>query len=187
VTSDPRFERSREAIVAAARELLLARGPGAVTHGQIADHAGIGRATVYRHWPRTDQLLAEAMATVPMPFFERAASPYRAWLSRELTAIADQLENDDVRAVTTTLANTALWDPAMDARRAGFAAVLAERLTAALVEAEKLGELSLRTDPATVAAMTIGPIYYRATIERAPADAALIERCVAAAGTWNGS
>jgi AcrR family transcriptional regulator len=186
VTSDPRFQRSRDAIVAAARELLLAYGPSAVTHGQIADHAGIGRATVYRHWPRTDQLLAEAMATVPMPFFERAASPYRHWLTRELTAIADQLENDDVRAVTTTLANTALWDPAMDARRAGFAGVLAERLAAALVEAEKLGELSLPADAAAVAAMTIGPIYYRATIERAPADAALIDRCVEAAGTWKG-
>jgi AcrR family transcriptional regulator len=182
--SDPRFQRSREAIVTAARELLLAHGPTAVTHIQIAEHAGIGRATVYRHWPRTDQLLAEAMATVPMPFFEGAAAPYREWLSRELSAIAEQLEHNDVRAVTTTLANTALWDPVMDARRAGFAAVLSERLTAALVAAENHGELSLRADAATAAAMTIGPIYYRATIERAPADAALIERCVAAAGTW---
>jgi len=183
--SDPRFQRSRDAIVAAARELLLAQGPSAVTHSQIAAHANIGRATVYRHWPRTDQLLAEAMATVPMPFFVAATSPYRDWLAAELAGIARQLELADVRAVATTLASAALWDADMDARRAGFAAVLRDRLTAGLDEAERRGELSLRSDAATLAAATIGPIYYRATIERAPADAALIERCVAAAGTWH--
>jgi AcrR family transcriptional regulator len=182
--TDPRFLRSRDAIVTAARELLLAQGPSAVTHQQIADHSGIGRATVYRHWPRTDQLLAEAMATVPMPFFEYPAPPYRDWLTRELTTIARQLDNDDVRAVTTTLANAALWDSEMDARRAGFALVLSERLMVALVEAEQHGELSMRTDAATAAAAMIGPIYYRATIERASADARLIEGCVAAAGKW---
>jgi AcrR family transcriptional regulator len=183
--SDPRFQRSRDTIVAAARELLLAHGPASVTHNQIAAHAGIGRATVYRHWPRTDQLLAEAMATVPLPFFENAASPYREWLARELTAIAQQLEQDDVLAVATTLANTALWDAGMDARRAGFADVLSERLAGALLEAERRGEITLRTDASAVASMAIGPIYYRATIERIPADPALIERCVGAAGDWH--
>lgn len=168
----------------AARELLLDRGPTAVTHTQIAERSGISRATVYRHWPRTDQLLAEAMATAPMPFFLGAASPYRDWLSRELTAIARQLDHDDVRAVTATLANTALWDPVMDARRARFAAVLAERLTAALAEAERAGEVSLRCSAATVAATAIGPLYYRALIERAPSDAALIEGCITSVGVW---
>jgi len=182
--SDPRFQRSREVILNAARELLLASGPAAVTHNQIAEHANVGRATVYRHWPRTDQLLAEAMASVPMPFFEQASAPYRDWFTRELTAIALQLEQDDVRAVTTTLANTALWNPDMDARRAGFARTLGDRLSAALIDAEQHGELSPRTDAATAAALMIGPIYYRATIERAPADASLIEQCVGAAGTW---
>lgn len=185
--SDPRFQRSKQAIVNAARELLLAHGPAAVTHNQIAEYAGIGRATVYRHWPRTEQLLAEAMATTPMPFFGQAAPPYRDWLTRELTAIARQLEHDDVRAVATTLANIALWDSDMDARRAGFAEILSNRLTAALIEAEQKGELSLRTSAASVAAMTIGPIYYRATIERAPTSASLIEHCVAAAGEWRSS
>lgn len=183
--SDPRFQRSRDAIVAAARELLLTHGPAAVTHTQIAEHAGIGRATVYRHWPRTDQLLAEAMTTAPLPFFEGATSPYRDWLTRELTALAEQLQHDDVRAVATTLANTALWDPAMDARRAGFAAVLSQRLTGALTEAVQHGELSLGADAAAGAAMMIGPIYYRATIERSPADATLIELCVTSAGSWH--
>lgn len=183
--TDPRFLRSRQAILDAARELLIAQGPTAVTAHQIAEHAGIGRATVYRHWPQADQLLAEAMATVPLPFFDAPAAPFRAWVTRELTSLARQLEGDAVRAVATTLANAALWDPAMDVRRAGFARALSERLAAALAEAEALGELSLRVEPDTSAALAVGPIYYRATIDRAPADSALIERCVASLGDWS--
>jgi AcrR family transcriptional regulator len=184
VQSDPRFQRSRAAIVTAARELLLAHGPAAVTHHRIAEHAGIGRATVYRHWPRTDQLLAEATATVPMPFFERPTSPYGDWLRGELTALARQLELFDVRAVATTLASAALWDRDMEARRAGFAHALEQRLVAALDEAARLGELEPGADASNAAALVVGPIYYRATIEGAPADAGLIDRCVAAAGVW---
>ena len=184
IESDPRFQRSRDAIVAAARELLLAHGPAAVTHQRIAAHAGIGRATVYRHWPRTDQLLAEAMATVPMPFFERPTSPYRDWLRSELGSLADQLELFDVRAVATTLAGVALWDADMEGRRAGFARALSQRLVAALEEAERLGELELRTDASSAAALVVGPLYYRATIEGEPADAALLDQCVRSVGAW---
>lgn len=184
--ADPRFRRSREAILNAARELLIAQGPSAVTHQQIAEHAGIGRATVYRHWPRTDQLLGEAMASVPMPFFTNPTSPYRDWLLGELTALAGELEQADVRAVATTLANASLWDPAMDARRSGFATVLSTRLAAALEEAARQGELTLGTGAQSAAALAIGPIYYRATIERSPAEPSLLDHCVATVGTWGG-
>jgi AcrR family transcriptional regulator len=182
--TDPRFLRSRQAILTAARELLLEHGPTAVTHARIAEHARIGRATVYRHWPRTDELLGEAMTAVPMPFFDAPRSPYRDWLTQELTALARQLEHDDVLAVTTTLVNAALWDPAMDARRAGFAAALGTRLEHALGEARQRGELAA-TDLGAAAALAIGPILYRAVIEHAPADRDLIDRCVASIGTWS--
>ena len=183
--SDPRFLRSREAILHAARELLLEKGPTAVTHVQVADRAGVGRATVYRHWPRAELLLVEAMATVPMPFFSEPTIPTRDWLRRELTAIARQLDLDDVRAVSTTLANTALWDEAMDTRRAQFAGILRGRLAAALDDAQTRGEITLAIPSQDAAAVAIGPMYYRSTIERTPTDASLIEATIAALGTWS--
>lgn len=183
--TDPRFLRSREAILNAARELLLEKGPTAVTHVQVAERAGVGRATVYRHWPRAEVLLVEAMATVPMPFLAKPTVPTRDWLRRELTAIARQLDLDDVRAVSTTLANTALWDEAMDARRAQFADVIAGRLAAALDGAEARGEITLASASRDAAAMAIGPMYYRSTIERTRTDSSLIEATIAALGTWS--
>ena len=183
--TDPRSLRSREAILNAARELLLESGPTAVTHVQVADRAGVGRATVYRHWPQAEPLLVEAMATVPMPFMDNPTTPTRDWLRRELTAIARQLELDDVRAVSTTLANTALWDENMDARRAQFAGILADRLATALDDAHARGEVVLALASRDAAAMTIGPMYYRSTIEHAVTDSTLIEAAIDAVGTWS--
>lgn len=146
--------------------------------------SGVGRATVYRHWAKTEQLLAEAMATVPMPFFTDPSDPLQEWLRIELAAIGRQLALDEVRAVTTTLANTALWDPEMAARRDAFVTVLAERLTAALDDAHAQGRLELTIDSSAAAAMLLGPLYYRSTIEHAPVDEPLLESVIASIGTW---
>lgn len=182
--TDPRYLRSRAAILGAARELLLEHGPTAVTHAQVSERARVGRATVYRHWPRSDHLLSEAMATVPMLFFSTPTAPVRDWMRTELTEVARQLEHDAVRAVATTLANTALWDADMDARREQFASTLAERIAAALDAAQKRGEVALSTDPRSAAALAIGPLHYRSTIERRAIDADLVEASVNAVGTW---
>jgi AcrR family transcriptional regulator len=182
--TDPRFLRSRDAILDAARELLRSEGPSSVTHAQVAERAGIGRATVYRHWPRSDQLLAEAMTTVPMPFFEATATPDRTWLRGELTLLAHQLEHTDVLAVATTLANAALWDTAMDAQREQFAALLDERLATALATVQAQGELVLHGDLETAAARLIGPIYYRSTIERKAVDSHFLDSALDGLGTW---
>ena len=169
----------------AARELLLEHGPTAVTHVQVAERAGVGRATVYRHWSRTELLLVEAMATVPMLLLDQPTVPTREWLRVELTAIARQLDLDDVRAVSTTLANAALWDHDMDARRVQFAETLATRLADALDDAQARGEITLALTSRDAAAMAIGPIYYRSTIEHAPTDPSLIEAAIAALGAWS--
>ncbi|GAA3454801.1 TetR/AcrR family transcriptional regulator [Dactylosporangium matsuzakiense] len=183
--ADPRFQRSRQAILSAARALLLEKGPVAVTHAQVAERAGVGRATVYRHWPRSDELLAEAMATVPMPLLDNPTAPTRQWLTRELTTLAEQLALADVRAVATTLASTALWDQQMDARRAQFATILAERLAGALDAAQDRGEVTLAVPVRDAAAFLVGPIYYRSTIEHGPAGSTLIETLIAAIGAWS--
>jgi AcrR family transcriptional regulator len=182
--TDPRYLRSRAVILDAARDLLLEHGPTAVTHAQVSERAGVGRATVYRHWPRSDQMLGEAMATVPMSFFSTPTTPTRDWLRTELATMARQLEHDAVRAVATTLANTALWDADMDARREQFASILTERLAAALDGAQERGEVVLSADPRSAVALAIGPLHYRSTIERAAIEADLVEAAVNAVGTW---
>src|SRR5260370_76038 len=47
--TDPRAARSREAILAAAYDLLAREGPGAITHQQLPRQPGVGRAPGSRH------------------------------------------------------------------------------------------------------------------------------------------
>lgn len=50
-------DETRQRIVDAAIELHQSRGPAATTIRQIADRAGVGRVTVYRHFPDEPTLL----------------------------------------------------------------------------------------------------------------------------------
>ena len=59
----PRSEKARQAILAAAAELLLARGLGAVSMDAVADRAGVSKATIYRWWPTKETLALDALYT----------------------------------------------------------------------------------------------------------------------------
>ncbi|MER5650596.1 TetR/AcrR family transcriptional regulator [Streptosporangium sp. NPDC002524] len=183
-TTDPRVTRSREAILAAARELLREEGPPAVTHQRVAARAGVGRATVYRHWPRPEQLLTDAMADVPMPFFLAPATPVRPWLERQLRVLADQLALPDVLAVTTTLVQGARSQPQITTRRDRLATTIGRQLRAALTLAEQAGELRVAGDSRDAPALMIGPLLYRGLLEPGPVSDDLIDRLLDAAGTW---
>lgn len=66
-----RQDKTRERIVEAAIELHQTIGPAATTISEIADRAGVGRVTVYRHFP--DELtLARACSG---RYFERHPAP----------------------------------------------------------------------------------------------------------------
>ncbi|MGJ6968895.1 TetR/AcrR family transcriptional regulator [Streptosporangium sp. G11] len=181
---DPRVTRSREAILAAARELLREEGPSAVTHQRVAARAEVGRATVYRHWPHPEQLLTDAMADVPMPFFLDPATPVRPWLERQLRVLADQLALPDVLAVTTTLVQGARSEPQITTRRDRLATTIGQQLRAALTLAEQAGELQAASDSRDAPALMIGPLLYRSLLEPGPVSNDLIDRLLDAAGTW---
>lgn len=56
--------RTRETIVAAARDLHAERGLAATSWDDIADRAGVSTATVYRHFPSTAELVPACAGTV---------------------------------------------------------------------------------------------------------------------------
>ena len=58
---DPRVSRSREAVIAAARELLVEGGPSAVTVDAVVARSGVAKSTIYRHWESRDDLLVGVM------------------------------------------------------------------------------------------------------------------------------
>ncbi len=176
---DPRAARSRQAALAAARALLEEDGPAAVTHQRVAARAGLGRATVYRHWPAAEQLLGDVLADARLPFFTHLDGPLRPWLCRELRRLADELALPGVARFAVTLIERAQWDDATRARHDRVQGEVVARLARAFATAGARDEVGPLADPAEVAARLIGPLYYRALVQGRPVTTALIERLVA--------
>jgi AcrR family transcriptional regulator len=186
VPADPRATRSREAILAAARRILLREGPAAITHQRVAVEAGVGRATVYRHWSQAEQLLLDVMAGADMPFFRNPERPVRPWLHRELRTLADELALPEVSAVALTLIQGAVWDSRILAQRDHFIRTIDERLAAALALAAAHQEFEPFVGPDDASAMLIGPILHRTALQASTASGGLINRLIESIGNWTG-
>lgn len=171
-------------MLAAARRLLAGEGLDAVTHRRVALEAGVGRATVYRHWARADQLLLEAMGGADLPLFRDPAVPVRPWLVRELRRMADELAVPAVAAVALALAQSALGDPVAAARQDESVGTIAGRIAAAVRLAVAAGELETEAGPEDLCAQLVGPLVYRAAVQRQPASGEFIARLVGGIGTW---
>lgn len=181
-STDPRVTRSREAILSAARELLREDGPAAVTHQNVAKRAGVGRATVYRHWPQPRMLLDDTMSGVRMPFFRDPVPPVRPWLARQMRTLADELALPEIQAVTAALFHGAPDEPD---RREQLIATISGQLGAALESAALTGELRDSTDLADAPALLIGPMVFRSMFERRPVTDAVIDHLLESIGTWS--
>ena len=60
----PRDEGADERILAAAAALMLDRGAVDVTVEEVAEQAGVGKATVYRRYPTKDAMASAALRTL---------------------------------------------------------------------------------------------------------------------------
>lgn len=59
---DPRLDATRNLSLEAALSLLQEKGVLAVTHAAISQKTGISRSTLYRHWPKLEDLRNAAFA-----------------------------------------------------------------------------------------------------------------------------
>jgi AcrR family transcriptional regulator len=89
--TDPRVERTRALALDAARKVLISEGWEALTQQRVADVAGIGRATVYRHWPDRVTLLREVCAAEVLTLHTPLTGDLRADLRSELASMRAEL------------------------------------------------------------------------------------------------
>jgi len=168
----------------AARALLLQEGPAAVTHQRVARQANVGRATVYRHWPRPDLLLLDAMATVDLPFFREPITPVRPWLRQELRVAADEMAMPQVAAVALAMMQGSPGSLPV-AVRDRFIATVTGRIHAALTLAAAEGELDAPVGPEDAVALLVGPILQRTCMQAGTVSDDLIDRLIDSIGAWH--
>ena len=180
---DPRLARSRKAMLDAARDLLLREGPAAVTHQRVARQAGVGRATVYRHWARPEQLMLDTMALVDLPFFREPVTPVRPWLRRELRVFADEMALPAVAGVALAMMQSSTRSLPGEVRDR-FTATATDRIRAALALAAAEGELAAAADPEDAVALLAGPLVHRTCMQGGTVSDELLERVIDSVGTW---
>jgi AcrR family transcriptional regulator len=175
-TPDPRVSRTRAAVREAVRELFETEGAASLTHHRVAKHSGVGRATIYRHWPDTVDLLSEALATIDEPLLRLGPGPLRAWLRRELIRFADVLS----QPVSLQFLAAIVASGNSDERIAALRDDLNSRMTQTLATKIKRSKRELvdGIDPSLLLLQLVGPIILQVSVLRRPADRAFITHIV---------
>jgi AcrR family transcriptional regulator len=176
---DPRVARTRLAVLEAATMLLRTEGPDAVTHARVAEAAGVGRATIYRHWPDQGDLLHDAVAAkadkFPLP---PAELPSRERLAIVLERLRSRLTDDDMAVQFATLIGRAMWDPALRKALLQVSGRGRSIIDGVLRDAIDRGELAPETDVEVVREGLIGSLFVRRFLSDRPLNRAYVDRVI---------
>ena len=176
----PRSERSRRAVLTAARELLTDRGLPGLTMDDIAARAGVSKNTIYRWWPTKAAVLMDAFTDA---FADRMEAPddgdALARLRIQVRRVAQLMNTTEARRPFVALVAAAQHDPELatalherfiDSRRADVSRLIAAGIAD--------GQLPADLDTDVVIDLIYGALYYRLLVSGAQIDPAYADRLV---------
>src|SRR3954454_6413777 len=97
-------ERTREAILEAAREVLAQDGKEGLSVAEVAQRAGVNRGTAYQHFQTRDQLIEATAAWVSDKLYE-------AVFGDAAPVSADSIESINVQTVADRVTAFAMENP----------------------------------------------------------------------------
>jgi AcrR family transcriptional regulator len=167
----PRGETSRQAILAAARELLLEHGLNSVSMDALAERAGASKATIYRWWPSKELLALDALFSQWDP--GRREPQDTGSLAGDLLALirpwVRQLAKKPYGRIIAALVSSAQSDPVFAKEyRARFVQPRREPARIILARAVGRGEIPPDFDLEAVLDLLYGPFYLRILNGHAP-------------------
>ncbi|MFK8908667.1 TetR/AcrR family transcriptional regulator [Streptomyces sp. YS-3] len=175
---DPRAERSRAAALAAARDLLIEQGWSAVTHVAVAARSGVGRTTLYRHWPDASGLVRDVIAERISTAHTPPTGVLRDDLVRELDGLRrllhDPVSDRGLRAVI----ERAGVDPVFAQLKEALYREGSRVFRTVLDAAKARGELAADLDPDLAVDQLAGPLMYRRLLAGRQITAEYVERVV---------
>lgn len=180
-TNDARIAaRTLAAVHEALRSLFAEEGPAALTHQRVAQRAEVGRATIYRHWPRPVDLVTEALSVIDQPVFRSREGALRAWLGGELARFAADLAQPAATQFLATVIGSADQVQAIADLRDDLLRRISAVLSSGLAP-DATGDIGNRIDPDELLARLLGPVIFRVAIQQAAVDRDFIDRLVDAA------
>jgi AcrR family transcriptional regulator len=178
---DPRIEESRRVILRAALKEFAEGGYSGFRMESVAAIAGVGRSTVYRHWPNKAALIADALETLnvqPDPARDLVDGDARQRVESILDHLSEALTESPLSACVPALVHAAETEPAVRAFHHAYAARRRQRLTDTIAAGRDVGEFPSHIDPDTAAVALAGAMFYRRLMTPDAPDADFITRLV---------
>jgi AcrR family transcriptional regulator len=158
---DPRIERSRQVILQAVLDELSDVGYGALTIESAARRAGVGKATIYRHWPDKIALIADAFKLLQQQRDpELVTGSPREKLERILRHVADVVADSPFSACLPALIEGAERDRAVRRFHHHFQAEARKPTIALISRGIASGDFPARIDPEIAAFALLGAIFF---------------------------
>jgi AcrR family transcriptional regulator len=175
---DPRIERSRRVILEAALDELGLVGYGALTIESVAARAGVGKSTIYRHWPGKLALVEDAFRTLKAQALIPETGTVRERVTAFLHQVAVLVEESTYSACMPALIDAAERDPQVRAFHCEFSGERRAVLVDVLRDAVESGELDSDANPELLADALVGPIVMRRLMFFEPFDPKLVPELV---------
>jgi AcrR family transcriptional regulator len=177
---DPRIERSRMVILEAAVEELAAEGYGGVTIESVAARAGVGKSTIYRHWPDKLDLIADAFET----FHEQMVPDLSDRSAREAVEllighVAEVVVDSTFSRCIPALIEGAERDSRVREFHHRYSVERRQALVDLIARGVNDGEFRAGLDPELATVALLGVLFYRRLMTGEPFDPASAGELVA--------
>ena len=158
---DPRIERSRQVILQAVLDELGESGYGALTIESVARRAGVGKATIYRHWSDKIALIADGFKLLQQQRDpELITGSPRDKLERILRHVADVVGDSPFSSCLPALIEGAERDRAVRRFHHHFQVEARKPIIALIAHGVSTGDFPPRIDPETAAFALLGAIFF---------------------------
>jgi AcrR family transcriptional regulator len=175
---DPRVERSRRVILEATLDELGEIGYGAMTIESVARRAGVGKATIYRHWQGKLDLLGDALETLKRPIAPPTEGPVRERIVALLESLVGTIGESRWSRCMPALIDAAARDETVERFHHQFVGARRQIMIDLIVEGITTGELATDLDPVLTSEVLAGPIFYRRLMTGEPFPPALARQIV---------
>jgi AcrR family transcriptional regulator len=159
----PRSERAHQAILTAARELLIEKGFAAMRLEHVAARAGVGKATIYRRWRSKEALAQDLLSDLAAPHIAVAdADTTHAELLAAVTNPMRAVTETDFGPVIRALLSEIASDPSIgDPFRATVVAARRAEVARVIRRGIARGDLRKDADVELATELLVGPVYFR--------------------------
>jgi TetR/AcrR family transcriptional regulator, regulator of autoinduction and epiphytic fitness len=158
-------------ILAAAVDELAEVGYGGVTIESVAARAGVGKSTIYRHWPDKLALIADAFETFHVQMVPHVADrPARESVETLLGRVAEVVLDSTWSRCIPAMIEGAERDRRVREFHHGYSAERRRELAAIIARGIDQGEFREGLDPELATIALLGVVFYRRLMTGEPLD-----------------